>query len=250
MTLPICGLDQTLLKRRASRTERALVATRSSANTDCCSEIDEAKRKILGIARGSEFGKQRPKHLVVSRPALRGRHTQASTDEPNDIRVDERLGPGERQDEDGVRDITADAGQREQACLVVRDSALISINQRAAEGRQAGAPVRESERSQDLYDLARICCGERLGVREAKDELRVGGQHGVCSRPLKEHFSHQDLVGIVRITPWIGSAVLAEPYSYAAAEPTSIQGTDDRAAGRRFGHYHDSVNRGAAGGAS
>jgi hypothetical protein len=227
-------------KRRAATAERAHPAAGSSSEAHRGSEIDETECNSAWVASRYYAFKQRPELSVVARPGPRRPDTEAPIEESNHVRIEERTWPVECDHKNRIRDVAADAGQRAQLLLLVRNGTSVLRDKHPPHLQEAPASVQKPKGSQQLNELGRIGSRQRLRIRIRRDELGVDPCDQVGPRALEQQLGDEHLVGISTAAPRKRAPVHVKPSPNAPTQPGGILRVDAEPVGFFSGRHLDS----------
>ena len=163
----------------------------------------------------------RVEHLAQRRFGLLGGpgpHDAEPVRDAVDVRVDRDRRDPVAEDEDAVRRLRADPGQRRQRLEAARDLPVEPVEHRRGAGPDhAGFDPVEAGRPDQRLEVGRTRPGERRGVGVAREEARARDVGVRVARPLREDRADQHLervlgvVAQVRRAPVPGPVELREP---------------------------------------
>lgn len=202
----------------------------AAGNTNESPQIDQAQRNRCGVSLRNKPTEGHPQFGILARARPIGCDAECPGEQTNDIRVDERPGPVECQQQNRVRHVPAHPRKRQELGLGARHSAIESVYERPSQSRQPGAPVQEPERTQQLHDLAHLRRRELLRMRITIKEPLVHGRNEIRPRALQQELRDQDGIRISGTTPRKIASMAGEPAPNTAANPGDIS------RGSRSGH--------------
>ena len=212
----------TALESETPHPQRTATAARPSGETDKTAEVNQPEGYRPRRAPRNDPLQQFPELSIVPGTAVHRADPEAPVQEPNHIRIEQRTRPIESHQQDGVGDVTTDAGKLQKGSFVVRDAASEIVDECTPQRRQTRAPVQESQRAKQLHDMRWRRLGQGRGIRIPVNESGVDGRHQVGARPLKQQLGDQDLEWVASPSPRVVALMVGEPAADAPAKPNDV----------------------------